>query len=154
MNSAVQPRHFLPGEGKVYELGRTTMTFKTTAEHNPGGYTLCEAIEPPASGAALHRHPTFDETFIICEGHYEFQLDETMLNLGPGDVVFVPRGTLHRFVSIGPEIGRQLIISSPGGIFDAFIAEVATSMVDSGSPSRPVPQPTSELLRRSMEWSS
>jgi len=40
-------------------------------------------------------------------------------------------------MSIGPEIGRQLIISSPGGIFDAFITEVATSMVDSGSPSRP-----------------
>lgn len=137
MNSAVQPRHFLPGEGQVYKVGRITMTFKTTAEHNSGGYTLCEAIEPPASGAELHRHPTFDETFIICEGHYEFQLDETMLNLGPGDVVFVPRGTRHCFKSIGPEIGRQLIISSPGGIFDAFIAEVATSMVDSGSPSTP-----------------
>jgi hypothetical protein len=40
-------------------------------------------------------------------------------------------------MSIGPEVGRQLIISSPGGIFDAFIAEVAASMVDSGSPSRP-----------------
>jgi hypothetical protein len=34
-------------------------------------------------------------------------------------------------------VGRQIIISSPGGIFDAFIAEVAASMVDSGSPARP-----------------
>lgn len=137
MNNAVQPKHFLPGDGKVYKIGRMTMTFKTTAEHNWDAYTLCEAIEPPASGAGLHRHPTYDETFIICDGHYEFQLDEKMLNLDPGDVVFVPRGTPHSFMSIGPEIGRQLIISSPGGIFDAFIAEVATSMVDSGSPSRP-----------------
>lgn len=114
-----------------------TITFKTTAEHNLGGYTLCEAIEPPASGAGLHRHPTFDETFIICEGRYAFQLGEKMLNLGPGDMVFVPRGTPHSFMSVGPETGRQLIISSPGGIFDAFVAEVATSMVDSGSPSTP-----------------
>ena len=86
MNNAVRPRHFLPGDGKVYKIGRMTMTFKTTAEHNAAAYTLCEAIEPPASGAGLHRHPTYDETFIICDGHYEFQLDEKMLNLGPGDV--------------------------------------------------------------------
>lgn len=137
MNPAVQARHFPPGEGTVYQIGRMTMTFKTTAEHNQGGYTLCEAIEPPQSGAGLHRHPTYDETFIICEGHYDFQLDDKMLKLGTGDTVFVPRGTPHSFICIGPEVGRQFIISSPGGIFDAFIAEVATSMVDSGSPSKP-----------------
>jgi len=48
MINEAQPRHFSPGEGKVYTIGRMTMTFTTTAEHNLGGYTLCEAIEPPA----------------------------------------------------------------------------------------------------------
>jgi hypothetical protein len=51
----------------------------------------------------------------------------------------VPKGTPHGFRSVGPETGRQLIISSPGGIFDAFIEEVAAAMVDSGSPSKPGP---------------
>lgn len=137
MNNPAQPRHFPPGEGAVYKIGQMTMTFTTTAEHNLSSYTLCEAIEPPQSGASLHRHPTYDETFIICEGHYDFQLDTKLLKLGPGDTVFVPRGTPHSFICTGPEIGRQLIISSPGGIFDAFIAEIATSQVDSGSPSKP-----------------
>jgi mannose-6-phosphate isomerase-like protein (cupin superfamily) len=139
MNTAVQPRHFLPGDGRTYKLGRMTITFKTTADDTAGAYTLCEAIEPPDSGAGLHRHPTYDETFIIWEGHYEFQVGTRMLKLGPGDMVFVPKGTPHSFKSIGPETGRQLIVSSPGGIFDAFIAEVATSMTDSGSPSKPGP---------------
>ena len=62
-----------------------------------------------------------------------------MLKLVPGGVTFVPRGTPHSFLSKGPEMGRQLIISSPGGIFDAFIAKVASSMVDSGSPGKPGP---------------
>lgn len=137
MNPAAQARHFAPGDGRSFRIGRMTLTSKTTAEHTAGGYTLCEAIEPPGSGAGLHRHATYDETFIICEGRYEFQLDEKVLSLGPGDVVFVPRGTPHSFVSMGPEVGRQQIISSPGGIFDAFIAEVAAARVDSGSPSRP-----------------
>ena len=134
MDDTVEPRHFPPGTGTTYKLGQMTMTFTTAAEHNQGGYTLCDAVVPPQSGASLHRHPTYDETFIICEGHYDFRLDGKLLKLGPGDVVFVPRGTPHGFVSTGPEVGRQIIISSPGGIFDALIAEV--TMLDTGSPTR------------------
>jgi len=134
MESTLQPRHFQSGEGTSYKLGRMTMTFKTTADQDWNAYTLCEAVEPPESGAGYHRHPTYDETFIICEGRYDFRLDGKLLKLGPGDVVFVPRGTPHGFVSTGPDVGRQIIISSPGGIFDAMIAEAA--MLDTGSPTR------------------
>ena len=133
-SGAMQPKHFPPGEGKTFKVGRMTMTFKTTAENGWSAYTVCEAVEPPESGAGYHRHPTYDETFIISEGHYDFRLDGKVLKLGPGDVVFVPRGTPHGFVSMGPEVGRQIIISSPGGIFDALIAEV--TMLDTGSPTR------------------
>ncbi len=63
-----------------------------------------------------------------------------MLKLGPGDVVFVPRGTPHGFVSTGPEVGRQIIISSPGGIFDAMVAEV--TMLDTGSLTRAASEET------------
>jgi mannose-6-phosphate isomerase-like protein (cupin superfamily) len=127
VTGAAQPRHFHAGEGKTYTLGRITLTFKTTAGDNAGAYTLCEAIEPPQSGAGLHRHSSYDETHIICEGHYECQLGDRMLALHPGDMMFAPRGTPHSVKCIGPETGRELIISSPGGIFDAFIAEVATA---------------------------
>jgi mannose-6-phosphate isomerase-like protein (cupin superfamily) len=134
MESTQQPRHFRPGEGESYKIGRMTMTFKTTANQDWNAYTVCEAIEPPESGAGYHRHRTYDETFIICEWRYDFRLDGKLLKLSPGDLVFVPRGTPHGFVSKGPEIGRQIIISSPGGIFDAMISEV--SMLDTGSPRR------------------
>ncbi|NVK43525.1 MAG: cupin domain-containing protein [Oceanospirillaceae bacterium] len=135
MKSAVLAKHFPAGEGKSYKVGRMTMTFKTTACEDWDAYTICDNIVPPESGAGYHRHPTYDETFIICEGHFDFRLDDKLLKLGPGDVVFVPRGTPHGFVSTGPEEGRQILISSPGGIFDALVAE-ATAL-DTGSPSRP-----------------
>ena len=138
MEKTPQPRHFQAGEGKSYKLGRMTMTFKTTAGPDWNAYTVCEAIEPPESGAGYHRHLTYDETFIICEGRYDFRLDGDVLKLGPGDVVFVPTGTPHGFVSTGPEVGRQIIISSPGGIFDAMIAEATT--LDTGSPTRQASQ--------------
>jgi len=137
MSKSAQPRHFSAGEGTAYTLGRITLTFKTTGADNGGAYTLCEAIEPPGSGAGLHRHPTYDETHFICEGHYECQLGDQMLDLGPGEMMFAPRGTAHSIKSVGPETGRELIISSPGGIFEAFIAEVTRSTT--GSPSAPGP---------------
>lgn len=129
-----QPRHFASGDGRTYTLGRITLTFKTSAADTGGAYTLCEAIEPPDSGAGLHRHPTYDETHIICEGHYECRLGDATLKLGPGEMMFAPRGTPHSVKSIGPETGRELIISSPGGIFDSFIDDMVTSMTASGAP--------------------
>ena len=136
MTRAVPPKHFAAGEGTRYRLGRMELTFKTSAAPGWNAYTVCDAIEPPESGAGRHRHPAYDETFIICEGRCEFQLDDKLLDLGPGDVVFVPRGTPRGFVSKGPGIGRQLIISSPGGIFDAMVAELAAMQLDTGSPTR------------------
>jgi mannose-6-phosphate isomerase-like protein (cupin superfamily) len=137
LRMAVQPRNFSPGEGRTHTLGRITLTFKTGAADNGGAYTLCEALEPPGSGAGLHRHATYDETHIICAGRYQCQLGDRMLTLGPGDIMFAPRGTPHSIKSLGPETGCELIISSPGGIFDAFIEEVAASTSESGSPSTP-----------------
>lgn len=146
MNNVIQPRHFQPGEGKTFQLGRMTMTFTTTSENGWSAYTVCEAVEPPESGAGYHRHPTYDETFLIREGHYDFRLDGKLLKLGPGDVVFVPRGTPHGFVSTGPEVGRQIIISSPGGVFDAMIAEV--TMLDTGSPTQQASQEARAIAAR------
>ncbi len=125
---AGQARHFRSGEGKTYQLGRITLTFKTSAAETGGAYTLCEAIEPPGASAGLHRHPSYDETHIICEGHYECRLGDATLMLGPGEMMFAPRGTPHSIKSVGPETGRELIISSPGGIFDAFIEDVTGAM--------------------------
>jgi mannose-6-phosphate isomerase-like protein (cupin superfamily) len=124
MIMAVEARHFRPGDGKTFQLGRITLTFKVSAAETDGAYTLCEAVEPPGAAAGLHRHPTYDEIHIICEGHYECRLGDAALMLGPGEMMFAPRGAPHSVKSIGPETGRELIISSPGGVFDAFIAEV------------------------------
>ncbi|MGB6349691.1 MAG: hypothetical protein WBG10_06635, partial [Pseudolabrys sp.] len=47
--------------------------------------------------------------------------------------------TPHSVKSIGPEIGRELMISSPGGIFDAFIEDVTDAMAaatNDGPPAR------------------
>ena len=132
MTGTAQPKLFRSGEGRKYQLGRITLMFKTGPADNAGAYSLCEAIEPPDSGAGLHRHATYDETHIICDGQYECRLGDQTLRLGPGDMMFVPRGTPHSVKSLGPQDGREIIVSSPSGVFDAFIDEVVAAMAKSG----------------------
>jgi mannose-6-phosphate isomerase-like protein (cupin superfamily) len=128
------PRYFPLGDGKSYQLGKITLTFKTSVTDTGAAYTLCEAVEPPDAGAGLHRHMSYDETHIICAGQYEARLGDRTLQLSAGDMFFAPRGTPHSIKCLGPETGRELMISSPGGVFDAFIDEVVSSMTVSGSP--------------------
>lgn len=128
-----QAGHFKPGEGRRYTLGRIALTFKPA--DSGGAYALVEAIEPPGSGAGLHRHPTYDEMHIIVAGAYECRLGDETLSLRAGEMMFAPRGTPHSIKSLGPEAGRELIISSPGGTFEAFIAEVTAAIA--ATPERP-----------------
>lgn len=52
--------HFGADGGRKYQVGRMTILFKTPRD---GAFSLVEAIEPPGSGASLHRHPSYQETF-------------------------------------------------------------------------------------------
>lgn len=120
-------------EGTTYKLGRITIAFKRNEGAGEGAFSIAESVEPPGAGASLHRHPSFEETFIVCEGRYEFEVGDGRHTLGPGEMLFVPRGTPHSLKSVGTENGRLLAISNPAGVFEAFIAEVCAAMIDTGA---------------------
>ena len=52
----------------------------------------------PGTGPRLHRHP-YEETFIVQDGEVLFTVGEDTIEAGPGDIVVVPAGTPHKFVS-------------------------------------------------------
>lgn len=43
-----------------------------------------------------HKHETDDEFFYVVEGRFLIDLEDRILELGPGQGVVVPRGTPHR----------------------------------------------------------
>ena len=47
------------------------------------------------SGPPFHRHPAFDEIFIILEGVVEFQVNDELHTAHSGDLVFVPGEVPH-----------------------------------------------------------
>jgi len=59
-----------------------------------------------------HTHDDQDETFLVIEGRITIQLRDRDVELAPGDLFVIPRGTEHRpvaheearFLLVGPEI--------------------------------------------------
>jgi mannose-6-phosphate isomerase-like protein (cupin superfamily) len=54
----------------------------------------------PGTGPRRHRHPC-EETFIVEEGDVLFTVGDSTIEAGPGDIVVVPAGTPHKFLSRG-----------------------------------------------------
>ncbi len=55
---------------------------------------------PPGSGPSLHRH-SYEETFIVQDGSVSFTVGEKTIEATAGEIVVVPAGTPHRFISCG-----------------------------------------------------
>lgn len=141
---------FSIGEGRTYQIGRVRLTFKPI--DGQGDYSVCESSSPPGSGSGLHRHP-FDEWHVILEGKYECRVGDEIRSLGPCEMMFAAGGVAHALRNLGPGTGRQLAISSPAGRFEAYIAEVVNSQVDSGNPSTPgTPAFRAIALRHGVEF--
>ena len=65
-----------------------------------------------------------DETWYVLEGAYTALLGDDEVALGPGAYAFVPRGTVHAFTNAGAATARMLVLVTPGGIHEQFLAEV------------------------------
>lgn len=62
---------------------------------------------PPGTGASLHRHP-YSETFIVERGVSTFTVDGEQIEARAGEIVVVPAGAVHGFVSSGDETLWQI----------------------------------------------
>jgi mannose-6-phosphate isomerase-like protein (cupin superfamily) len=63
----------------------------------------------PGRGPSLHTHP-YEELLIVLEGEVTLDDGTKKRRVGAGDVVLIPRGQPHGFVSSGPQRLRQIDI--------------------------------------------
>jgi mannose-6-phosphate isomerase-like protein (cupin superfamily) len=123
----VAPRVVLPCEGRTLRTpSGAGVIVKLSSAATGGALTVFETSRErgDARGPRPHRHTEMDETFYVVEGSYVFELDGHPFDAPTGTIVFLPRGTRHRFRSTGVSDGRVLSFAAPGGI-DAFFEEVA-----------------------------
>lgn len=91
-----------------------------------GAMAIVDSVCPPNSGPPRHVHADADEAFVVMSGEVEFWLNGERVVRGPGQTVFVPRGTEHTFRVLGDQPSRHLTILTPGGL-EGFFAEMAAA---------------------------
>ncbi|TCN40079.1 cupin domain [Kribbella orskensis] len=72
-----------------------------SGEQTGGQIGLVEAMVPPGGGPPPHIHERTDETFYMVNGELEFLSGDETFTASSGDVVFLPRGNVHRFHNPG-----------------------------------------------------
>jgi quercetin dioxygenase-like cupin family protein len=93
-------------------------------EATGGAISVVDSLSPVGSGPPQHVHEAEDETFVMLTGRCKFWLEGDIFEKGPGESVYVPRGSAHTFQIIGDQPSRHLVILTPGG-FEAFFTEMA-----------------------------
>jgi uncharacterized cupin superfamily protein len=90
---------------------------------------------PPGTGPPLHVHSRDDELFLVVEGTIRYFADDGWTDVGPGGVVYFPRGTPHRYRNAGTTPARQWILTTPSG-FEHFLPRFNEEMARPGGPDR------------------
>ena len=123
---ATDLRHVLgPNEGEAVHLLKLGVRFMIEGDQTAGAFSLVEHPLPPrALGSPIHTHRNEDEYSYVLEGRVGVQLGDDVIEAGPGELVFKPRGVAHAFWNAGDEPARLLELISPAG-FENYFREMA-----------------------------
>lgn len=104
-----------------------TLRVLLSGSQTNGSHAIFEDIVEPGVGPGRHIHHEQDETFFFLEGSFDFEIDGVLYHMGPGDISFVPRETVHAFKNVGATSGRLRYMFTPAlkakEMFRAFFAE-------------------------------
>lgn len=112
----------VPADGGVTKwFSGDVYSVKLTAEQSNGAIGLIEAHVPPGGGPPPHTHARTDETFYMVSGELDFLDGDRVFTAYVGDVVHIPRGTVHRFHNSGIAPAKMVFAYTPGGPEGLFI---------------------------------
>ncbi|WP_448620224.1 cupin domain-containing protein [Geodermatophilus sp. URMC 65] len=118
-SSPIAPFALAGDEGEHLAFGDVTLVVRASAESTGGAFTLFEEV-PPLSDVARHVHQHEDELYYVLDGEHEFDCGDRTFRLGPGGLVFLPRGIPHAHRRVVPRAGRLLSITTPAGLEGFF----------------------------------
>jgi mannose-6-phosphate isomerase-like protein (cupin superfamily) len=79
---------------------------------------------PSGKRPPKHFHPSQDEHFEMIEGTLRARVDDEQRDLGPGDVIDIPRGSAHQIWNPGTEPARAIWQTRPGGRTEQWFAAI------------------------------
>jgi quercetin dioxygenase-like cupin family protein len=139
------------------------MSTTTTEEIRIGPLAIRFLVEAAASGGTVavfefdvpagakvpvaHSHDAYEETIYGLHGVLTWTIEGTPIELGPGEVVCIPRGAVHRFDNNGEVGATALAIVSPGVLGPDYFRDVA-AVIQAAAGGPPDPNELAAVMRR------
>lgn len=96
--TARKPIALAPGDGRHYDMGRITASFKADGAETAARYCVSEwFLEANTTGPGEHVHDDHDDMFYIIEGVMDIKVGGTWASYPRGSFVMAPAGVPHDF---------------------------------------------------------
>jgi quercetin dioxygenase-like cupin family protein len=107
-------------------IGSLAIRFLLEGEASGESVAVFEFDVPAGAKVPVaHSHDGYEETIYGLEGVLTWTLAGRETDVGPGEVLHIPRGVVHRFDNHGDVDAKALAIVTPGILGPAYFREVA-----------------------------
>ena len=140
--------HVNPSEETI-RLGPLAVRFLITGKNSTGSVAAFELAVPAAQRlmAPAHSHDHYEETIYGVEGVLTWTVNGRPIDVGPGQILCIPRGAVHRFDNNGSQDVKALCVITPAALGPEYFREAAevTREASGGPPDR---SKMAEIMRR------
>jgi quercetin dioxygenase-like cupin family protein len=115
-----------PSEETI-KMGPLEIRFLLTGDDSNSNMSVFEVLVPAGQklAAPAHKNDAYEETLYGIEGVLTWTVDGKPIEVGPGQALCIPRGTVHRFDNLGSKDVKQLAVISPAIMGPAYFREAA-----------------------------
>ena len=108
------------------KVGPLAIRFLVEGNESGGSVAVFEFDVPAGMKvAAAHSHDGYEETIYGLEGVLTWTVEGTPIDIGPGEVLCIPRGAVHQFVNTHDIDAKALAVVTPGLLGPDYFREVA-----------------------------
>jgi quercetin dioxygenase-like cupin family protein len=140
--------HVNPSDETIH-LGPLAVRFLLTSDNSTGSIAAFELMVPGAQrlSAPAHSHDHYEETIYGIEGVLTWTVDGKQINVGPGQALCIPRGTIHRFDNNGVQDVKALCVITPAALGPQYFRESA-EVINAAAGGPPDRVKIAEIMRR------
>jgi quercetin dioxygenase-like cupin family protein len=136
------------GTSEDIRIGQLVIRFLLEGEASGGSVAVFEFDVPAGAKVPIaHSHDGYEETIYGLAGVLTWTVDGRQIDVGPGEVLCIPRGAVHRFDNIRVTAAKMLAVVTPGVLGPNYFREIAAVVKAAGS-GPPNPAALAEVMRR------
>ena len=120
----VNPSH------EIIRVGNLAVRFLLTGENSMGSIAAFELTVPGAQRlpAPAHSHDRYEETNYGIDGVMIWTVEGKPVEVGPGQMLCIPRGAIHRFDNFGSGDVKALCVITPALLGPEYFREIAAEL--------------------------